>query len=208
MRRMPIYHFLFDHRDKRKPMRESRKKTRTKQQATSQPTREPERDEGKQNVGALTKPGFELLDVTRPLLTWNNPSGSSSSVWVDSKQNTRRLGTSIKAERSGRSWSNGREREAKQGGQRHTSRKYPVQTTNDNSRCGGRVHVHLRHLIPRPNGTKKRAGKRTADGTKRVLGAASATRRRKIYARSTTRGWSTNTAGRQRGLTAFCMPNF
>lgn len=83
---------------------------------------------GENNGGAVLRLTISSRFATTSL-TWNIPSGSSSSVWVDSKQNTLRLGTSIMAERSSRSWPSGRECVAKQVGQRDMSRQIPYKAT-------------------------------------------------------------------------------
>lgn len=148
----------------------------------------------------LTTPDSKLLGVTRISLTWNIPSGSSSSVWVDSKQNTLRLGTSIRADRSSRSWSEGRDHVAKQVDQTTMS---PATVNNCTAAPKNTTLISDISLIG--TAAKEQPGKRKTDGTtKGLLCAVSATPRRKTnkireqYTRGTMRGCSTHVAGQQR----------
>lgn len=127
-------------------------------------------------------------------LTWNIPSGSSSSVWVDSKQNTLRLGTSIMAERSSRSWPSGRECVAKQVGQRDMSRQIPYKATLARPLCRNNQSTPICDDIS----LDERQTDEKTDGTnKRVFRAVSATpyrkranKNREKYRRIIMRGFS------------------
>lgn len=100
-----------------------------------------------------TAAGYPSYMVGR--LTWNKRSGSSSSVWVEARQNIRRLGTAIRGDRSNSSWTCQQPAPKREHG--------PDTTTSPEQRDITQTHTGARERIIRCGGcsiTGWRSGKR------------------------------------------------